>query len=189
MADASAVTSSTGLGGDNTFLQVLAVINKLIGTDIPALRYREANRAVSVGTSLGGGTVSDTTNGGFRSIGALAFLVNGQLYNKAGSAATVIWDLSAEAAVGASSFRGYRLMLTSGGTASFTAGADTSSVAAALNSIDALTIDTTKAVIADFVAGPSTSFSSQSLSGVSGAVLYQGFGQVWPLASYKVYWA
>ena len=188
MADAADITASSGIVTDPLIGQIQASLNKLILTDIPRLRYRESNGRVSVGTTLGGGTISNTGNGAFRVINAVAFKIGGANYQLAGSAAVKVWDLSAEAAVAAAKYRGYRLMLTSGGTASFTGTADKDTTAACLDALDALTLEPTKAVLGDFIAGPSTSFSADSLSGVSGALLYDGFGQQYQILSFRVLW-
>ena len=188
MADASAVDAASGLMGDNLIANIQASINKLITTDIPALRYRTENSVAASGNSLSGGTVSDTQNGKFRIAAAIDFKIGGAHYQKAGSLTLGLFDLSAEAAVGASSWRGYRLFLTSNGTASFTSTADTSSSAAAFTALDYLVVDTTKAVVADFAAAPSTSFGADSLSGVSGAVLRQGFWGPYALQAFRVNW-
>ena len=188
MADASAVTPPSGLFGDAGFNAMRSALNNLLDYDIPALRYRTENSIAASGNSLSGGTVSDTQNGKFRIAAAIDYKIGGAHYQKAGSLTTGLFDLSAEAAVGASSWRGYRGFLTSAGTASFTSTADTSSSAAAFTALDYLVIDPTKAVIFDFAAAPSTSFSADSLSGVSGAVLRQGFCGPYALRSYAVRW-
>lgn len=189
MADASAVTPPSGLFGDAGFNSMRAALNALIETDIPKLRYHAENSVIlgitanSVATSI-----TDTANGAFRLLHSVAFKVGGAQYVKAGSATAKLWDLSAEAVVGAAEWRSYRLFLTSGGTASFTSGGTGASAAAALALLDSLTLETDKSVIADYAAAPSTSFSADSLSGVSGAVIRMGFGTPISLASYPVRW-
>lgn len=188
MADASAVTPPSGLFGDPGFQNVRAAVNALIDYDIPALRYRSANGFVGAVTASVQATITDSANGAFRLLASAIYKINGTNLIKVGSATAKVWDLSAEAAVAAAKFRAYRLFLDASGTGSFTASGDTTSVSAALLSLDYLAIDDTKGTVADYVAGPSTSFSADSLSGVSGAVIKMGFGLPYSMRSFAVRW-
>jgi hypothetical protein len=69
-----------------------------------------------------------------------------------------LWNLSGETATTASQFRAYWLYINAAGTASFVAGANAASAAAALEALPAL--DEAKCVFGVYVAGVSTNFAN-----------------------------
>lgn len=69
-----------------------------------------------------------------------------------------LWNLSGETAVPAATYRAYWLYLNSAGTASFVAGTNAASIAAALAALPSH--DETKTIFGVYVAGPSTNFAN-----------------------------
>ncbi len=97
-----------------------------------------------------------TTSGRLRTNAAVNYRVAGVEYSKAST--DDLWDLSAETATDASSYRAYWLYLDSAGASSFVAGGDKGSAALAL--ADLPDVVETKSILGVFVAGPSTNFAN-----------------------------
>jgi hypothetical protein len=95
-----------------------------------------------------------TTAGRLRTTAATPFKVDGKQKSKAST--DDLWNLSAETDTIAAEYRAYWLYVDASGTASFAAGSNATSAAAALAALPARSLS--KAVFGVFVAGPETDF-------------------------------
>ncbi|HYD02635.1 MAG TPA: hypothetical protein VEB22_15515 [Phycisphaerales bacterium] len=118
----------------------------------------------------GAGNIGNGTTAGFlRTQATTLFRIAGRVYSKGST--DNLWDLSAETDTTASQYRAYWLLLDSAGTASFAAGTNAASAAAALEALPAL--DGTKSVIGVYVAGNSTDFNGAGGLAAQGTIHQQ----------------
>ncbi len=130
-----------------------------------------APAAATATTTVGIG--NGTTAGRLRTNADEDFRILGTLYRKA--ATDNLWDLHAETATDGTHYRAYWLYLDSSGTATFAAGTNALSAAAAIAALPAVT--STKAVMGVYVAGLSTNFASAL---AAQGTIYDG----WPGTAY-----
>lgn len=110
-----------------------------------------------------------TTAGTLRTNASVVGHVAGVDFTKAST--DDLWDLSSETDTAAATFRAYWLYVNAAGTASFAAGSDVASAAAALASLPAP--DAAKCVFGVYVAGAATDFDDAGGLAAQGTV-YNG---------------
>lgn len=114
-------------------------------------------RLLALFSTFGSGVIGNgTTNGRLRTTASVTGRIAGAEVTKAST--DDLWNLSAQTAVPAATYRAYWLYIDSAGAASFGAGSNASSAALALAALPAP--DETKCILGVYVAGPSTNFAN-----------------------------
>lgn len=108
------------------------------------------------------GLANGEITGNLKTSNAVDFTIAGQFYTKA--ATDNFWDFSGETDTGAGEYRAYWLYVDSAGTASFVAGSEASTEAAALQGLP--DPDVTKSIFGAFVAAPNADFDGDALDGL-----------------------
>ena len=149
VADLTALRTTLAAGVVDLGVLRTPIVAALV--DLAAMKLREQNGAATSGQIADG-----TTDGKIKTVASCDYKIAGQLFTKA--ITDDLWNLTAEVDTDGTHYRAYWLYLAANGTASIAAGTD--ALTSAANAIAALpALDSSKAAIGVYVAGPSTDFN------------------------------